>query len=348
MATLREVAKRAGVSAGTVSHVLNGSVPVSRPLKKRVQDAIAALDYHPDYVARSLKTGRTSTIGIIIPDITNPFFPQMVRGAESVLWREGYSLITFNTDDQLERERQVLSLLRSRRVDGVLLVIAPNRGDVCHIQGTLDAGIPTVCLDRKPQGLDGVDTITVDNVAGAKECVGHLIAMGHREIAMLTGNLTLANARDRVKGYKAALREAGIPVVPELIKEGDFREGTGFRLCHEAFASKHHRPSALFVSNTLMTMGALEALSRLGVHCPQDVALAAFDGFQHPDVFRPAITAVVQPVYEIGRLGAELLLWRLGDGAHAATVHRQLKAELKVRESSLRASSHAADLVSPG
>ena len=348
MPTLREVAKRAKVSAGTVSHVLNGSVPVSPELKKRVQDAIAALDYHPDQVARSLKTGRTKTVGIIIPDIANPFFPQMVRGAEGVLWRQDYSLITVNTDDELERERQALSLLRARRVDGVLLVIAPNRGDFTHIRATLDAGVPVVCLDRKPQGMDQADSVTVDNVGGARECVRHLIAMGHREIAMITGNLTLANARDRVKGYKAALREAGIPVVLDLIKEGDFREGTGFRLCHEAFASKDHRPSALFVSNTSMTMGALEALCKLGVRCPEDIALATFDGFTSPEVFRPAITAVVQPVYDIGRVGAELLLRRLGDGAHERPVHRQLTTELKVRESSMRAFSNPAALTIEG
>jgi LacI family transcriptional regulator len=339
MATLREVARRARVSAGTVSHVLNGSVPVSPALKKRVLEAIAALDYHPDQVARSLKTGRTRTVGIIIPDIANPFFPQMVRGAENVLWRQDYSLITVNTDDDLDRERQALSLLRARHVDGVLLVIAPNRGDVAHIRGTLEAGIPVVCLDREPQGIEEADSVTVDNVGGARQCVRHLIAMGHRNIAMITGNLTLANARDRVKGYKAALREAGIPLVRDLIKEGDFREGTGFRLCHEAFASKSHRPTALFVSNTLMTMGALEALRKLGVRCPEDVALATFDGFTNPDVFRPAITAVVQPVYEIGRLGAELLLRRFAAGAHEPPVHRQLTTELKVRESSLRAFS---------
>jgi LacI family transcriptional regulator len=339
MATLRQVAKRARVSVGTVSHVINGKVPVSPALRQRVEEAIVALDYQPDQVARSLKTGHTRTVAIVIPDITNPFFPQIVRGAESVFSRQHYSLITFNTDDNLERERQVLSFLRSRRVDGVLLVIAPSR-DVLHIRRTLDAGIPVVCLDRKPHGLADVDSVVVDNVGAAKACVSHLIAMGHREIAMFTGSLILDNARDRVKGYKAALRDAGIPIVPELIREGDFRQETGYRLCLETFAGTH-RPTALFISNTLMTLGALEAFSKLGFKCPEDVALASFDGFPIPEVFRPAITAVIQPAYEIGRLGAEQLLQRLGTGAHSAPVHLQLATELKVRESSLRGSPYA-------
>jgi DNA-binding LacI/PurR family transcriptional regulator len=150
----------------------------------------------------------------------------------------------------------------------------------------------------------------VDEVAGAKACVSHLVAMGQREIAMLTGSQSLSNVRDRVKGYKETLRDAGIPIVRELIKikEGDFRKGTGTRLSHEAFAAKRGKLTALFSSNMLMTMGALEALTELGVRCPEDVAAATFDGYPLPAFFRPAITAVVQPVYEIGRLGAELLL----------------------------------------
>jgi LacI family transcriptional regulator len=134
MATLKEVAKRARVSAGTVSHVLNGYTPVSPELRKRVQEAIAALDYYPDHVARSLKTGRTRTVGIVIPDITNSFFPQIIRSGESVFWGRDYSLLTFNTDDDLERERRALAFLRSRRVDGVILIIAPNRGDLDRLQ----------------------------------------------------------------------------------------------------------------------------------------------------------------------------------------------------------------------
>jgi LacI family transcriptional regulator len=345
MATLKEVAKRARVSAGTVSHVLNGNTPVSPALRKRVQEAIAALDYYPDHVARSLKTGRTKTVGIVIPDITNPFFPQIIRGAESVFWSRDYSLLTFNTDDDLERERRVLEFLRSRQVDGVILIIAPNRGDVSHIRRTLDAGIPVVCLDRAPEGIEEVDSVSVDDVAGAKECVSHLIAMGHRDIAMLTGSLSLSNVRDRVKGYKAALREAGIPIVREFIMEGDFRKGTGTRLCHEAFAAKRGRPTALFISNMLMTMGALEALTELGVRCPEEVAVATFDGFPLPAFFRPAITAVVQPVYEIGRLGAEILLQRLDGGVQSPPIHRKLATELQVRESTLRAFTGARDVV---
>ena len=335
MPTIKEVARRAGVSIGTASHVLNGTVPVSDRLRKKVEGAVAALDYSPSHVARSLATKRTHTIAAVIPDITNPFFPQVIRGVESVVAKAGYSILTFNTDDCIEREREALAFLRSRRVDGLLLVIAPGRNDGSHIRGVLNAGISVVCLDRIPSGIP-VDSVSADNFGGAQGAVRHLIAQGHRDIAILTGPLTLRNARDRLKGYKAALREAGIPISEDLIATGDFREDTGSRLCQEMFAAKKHRPSAIFASNNLLTLGALEALSQLGLRCPEDVAFVTFDGSIFPDVFRPTITTVVQAAYQIGVRGAELLMQRLGNELSPDPVRIKLPTELRIKESTLR------------
>lgn len=334
MPTIKEVAKRAGVSIGTASHVLNGTVPVSERLRKKVESAVAALDYSPSYVARSLATSRTHTIAAVIPDITNPFFPQVIRGVESIVAKAGYSILTFNTDDRIEREREALAFLRSRRVDGILLVIAPGRNSGSHIQGVLNAGIPVVCLDRIPSGLS-VDSVSADNFGGAKAAVRHLISQGHRDIAILTGPLTLRNARDRLKGYKTALREAGIPISPEWVATGDFHEETGARLCRNIFAKGKPWPSAVFASNNLLMLGALETLAQLGLRCPADVAFVSFDGSIFPDVFRPTITTVVQAAYDIGVCGAQLLLQRLSNKGHSDPVRIELPTELRIKESSL-------------
>ncbi len=336
MPTIKELARRAGVSVGTASHVLNGRVPVSKELRKRVEAAIAELDYHPSQVARSLSIRRTHTLGMVIPDIANPFFPQMIRGVESVVTKFGFSLITFNTDDQLQREKDTLAVLRSRRVDGILLVISPGRRDNAHIARVMDAGIPVVCLDRLPNGRLGLDCVSADNFSGSREAVRHLIATGHRDIAIVTGPLTLKNALDRLRGYKAAFAEAGFPVTARRVQEGDFRRETGERICQEMFSSGKRLPSALFISNNLMAIGALEGLSRMGFRCPEDFALVAFDGFVFPDVFHPTLTTVVQPTYEMGVRGAEILIQRVKGESMGAPVHIELPTELRLKESTLR------------
>ena len=335
MPTIKEVAKRAGVSVGTASHVLNGKVPVGDLLRKRVEAAIAELDYHPSQVARSLSIRRTHTIGIVIPDITNPFFPRLIRGVESMVTQSGFSLLTVNTDDQLQREQEALGLLRSRRVDGILLVIAPGRREDAHIKRVIDGGIPIVCLDRLPARRLALDSVTSDNLSGSRDAVRHLIAMGHQEIAILTGPLSLKNALDRLRGYKAALAEAGIPLVQEWIREGDFRQETGQRICQEMFLSGDRRPSALFVSNNLMAIGALEGLALIGLHCPEDFALATFDGFAFSDAFHPTLTTVIQRAFEIGAKGAEILIQRLNDALPETPVNVVLPTELRLKESTL-------------
>ncbi len=293
------------------------------------------LDYHPSHIARSLSTKRSHLLGMVIPDISNPFFPQMIRGVESVVTKAGFSLITFNTDDQAQREKDGLSLLRSRRVDGILLVIAPGKSDGSHIKRTLDAGIPVVCLDRIPSRL-AVDCVSADNFTGSRDAVRHLIAMGYRETAIITGPLTLKNARDRLKGYKAAFTEAGLTAPPGHIIEGDFRQETGARICQELFLRGRRWPSALFISNNPMAVGALEALSRINLRCPDDFALVTFDGFVFPDAFHPTLTTVVQPAYEIGVRGAEILIQRLHRELPADPVYVELPTELRLKESSLR------------
>ena len=335
MTTIKDVAKRAGVSVGTVSNVLSGLVNVGADRRTRVHTAIERLDYHPNYIARSLKAQSTKTLGLIVSDITNPFFAQLVRGAEDFAFQHGYLLTTFNTDEQVEREKQILSVLRSRRTDGVMLVVAPSaEGDVSHIRKTEEYGTPIVCLDRIPPGVM-LDSISVDNVAGAQLCVRHLIGRGYRRIGIITGGLTLQTARDRLEGYKAALREAGIEPDPELILEGNFRQASGYRL-GKSLLLLHNPPTALFVSNGMMMVGVVQALEETGFHCPGDIALVCFDDLPFSDVFKPHLTSLVQPAYQMGYEAAQLLIQRLqGKVKSRKRVTIRLVPELKIRESTI-------------
>lgn len=331
MATIKEVARRAKVSVGTVSNVLSGTVPVSEKLRTRVLQVIRDLDYHPNHVARSLKIRQTKMLGMVVSDLTNPFFPQMVRGAEDAAWQHNYMLITFNTDDQMERERQVLAALRSRRVDGILLVAATTEGDMSHIRGVVDSGIPVVCLDRVLREFP-LDSVTVDNVAGAQECVAHLIGAGHRRIAVITGSLHLQVARDRLEGYQRALSAAGIEFDQSLVGDGHFRSEGGYETARRLLAEQ--RPTAVFSSNAMMTLGLLRALVEARLRCPQDVAVATFDDPSFSEALRPQLTSVSQPSYDLGFKGAELLIRRIAEPARRRT-NLVLKTELRVRESSL-------------
>ena len=308
MATIVEVAKRAKVSIGTVSNVLRGTARVSAELRERVGNAIKELDYHPNEIARSLKVNQTYMLGMVLPDITNPFFPEIIRGAEDQALKRGYLLVTANTDEQSERERRIVAMLRSRRVDGILLTCA--RGaDTTHIQSAIESGIPIVCLDRSVPGMD-LDCVLLDNVRGASECVRHLVRTGYRRIAIITGSPSLQTAQERLRGYEIALEESHIPISPDLIYEGDFRRESGYRLGKEILL-RRKRPSAIFVCNGVMTLGVLQAFEEMNVQCPEDVALATFDDLVGDRSFRPRLTVVAQPGYEIGAQGATLLMDRI-------------------------------------
>jgi LacI family transcriptional regulator len=339
MATIKEVAKRAKVSVGTVSHVLTGAATVSPERRERILAAMRDLKYHPNDIARSLKLSRSHMLGMVVSDITNPFFSQLVRGAEDAALNRNYLLLTFNTDERVEREMHVLTVLRKRRVDGLLLVIAPSNTKPYHVTEFITVGTPVVCLDRVPRGVR-VDSVTVDNVAAARDCVNHLLDQGHKRIAVLTGSLLLQNARARLQGYKEALARRHLPIDPHLICEGNFRMDSGYQLALGLF-SRPDRPTALFVSNGLMAIGAMKAMTQVGLRCPQDVALASFDDFSLAEVLQPPLTTVVQPAYDIGYQGATLLMQRIESGekpGRTRPARIRLATELRVRGSTVRES----------
>jgi LacI family transcriptional regulator len=313
MATIVEVARRADVSIATVSNVIRGTRKVSPKLTERVQIAIRELNYSPNEIARSLKVRQTRMLAMVLPDITNPFFPEIIRGAEDTAFERGYFLMTANTDEQIGRERRIVAALRSYRVDGVLLASASGT-DTTHLKSTIAAGVALVCLDRTVPGVK-TDAVLLDNVRGARECVRHMIQKGHRRIAIITGPLDVQTGRERLRGYEEALREADIPAEKGRILEGDFRHDSGYRLGRQIVAPENGdqsaRPTAIFVCNGVMTLGVLKAFEELNIRCPQDIALATFDDLAVDSPFHPHLTTVVQPSYEMGARAAGILIDRI-------------------------------------
>lgn len=334
MPTIKRVAELAGVSVGTVSHVITGSVHVREALRIKVEAAIRELNYHPNHVARSLKTSRTRTLGIVIPDVTIPFFPQVVNGAEAAARARGYVLMAVNSGDDCERQKELLSLLRAQRVEGILLVVVSAPTPHTQISRILESGIPIVCLDRVPERLR-VDSVSVENGEAAKLGLDHLLAMGHRRIAIVTGPLALRNEQQRLLGCKQALRTARVPLEKDLIWEGNLRVEDVAAMCRERLSPPEARPEALFSTNGPTALGALRAFRACGLETPGDLAFATIDELTVEDLFLPSITTVLQPSYEIGFRAAELLLRRIdGEIREASPVTIRLPAVLKVRESS--------------
>ena len=330
MPTMIQVAERAKVSIATVSNVIRGTQPVSAALAERVRKAIRDLDYYPNEIARSLKVKQTRMLGMIIPDITNPFFPELIRGAEDTAFERGYFLVTANTNEQLERECRSISAFRSYRVGGILLASATGEKSD-HIKNVIQAGIAVVCVDRSIKGLK-TDAILLDNARGSQDCVRHLIESGHKKIAIITGPPSLQTGMERLKGYEDALDEARIPVDRKLILEGDFRDESGYRLVKKLL-SRRTKPTALFVCNGMMTLGVLKAFDEFRIRCPQDIALATFDDLGVDRSFHPHLTVVVQPSYDIGSRAASLLIDRIEKKSTKGPIIIRVLPTLVVRES---------------
>lgn len=329
MATIREVAQRARVSVGTVSNVLSGAVPVSKRLRERVLEVVQELDYHPNYLARSLKSRQTKMIGMVISDITAPMFPLMIRGAQSAAWLQNYLLVMLDSDRQVEREEEILTALRTRRVDGILLAAAGTEHS--HIRAVRDAGIPIVCLERELPALS-LDCVLADHFGGARACVLHLASAGHRSIGFLHGDPNDPVEAERFRGYRQGLSDAGLRFDESLTEGSQAGLFEGYR-AGAALLKREPRPAAILAADAMLAAGLLRASRDLGLRCPQDVAIAAFDDPFCCEILRPPLTAVAQPSYEMGIRAMELLLKRIQEPERRRS-KMTLDTVLNVRESS--------------
>jgi len=330
MATMKDVARLAGVSIATVSATINGSAFVSAELRERVTEAIHQLGYAPDGVARSLKKGRTQLIGLIVADITNPFFTELVHVIEAVMQDAGYSVLLCDTDEDFEKERHYLRILQTHRVDGVIL--APTgAAEAYQSLKALSERLPLVLVDRALPAL-GLDAATVDSFAGAYEATAHLLELGHRKVATVAGPHHLAPARDRLDGFRAALEAHGVAVRTDFIRSGSFREEEEAMAAALGLLSGEDRPSAIFAANNHMMIGVMRAITQLQLNCPRDVSVVGIDDFPWANAFTPRLTVVRQPVEQLGRAAVRLLLARMA-GHSPEPIHEVLRPALVIRDS---------------
>jgi LacI family transcriptional regulator len=331
MATIYDVARRAGVSAATVSAVVNGTAYVSPALKARVAEAVDELHYHPNPVARSLAQQRTRTIGMVALNITNPFWPAVVRGVEDAARARGYELLLANSDDDPEKEAQCLRLFLAKRVDGLLLTKAAGRLPA-DLLGQLKASkVPLVQLMRIGAGLR-TDVVTVDEEEGAYEAVSHLLRLGYRRIGMLNGPAVSTSER-RLDGFRAALQAWGRPFDPALVVTSDFRVEAGY---DDGITLLRRQPDAVFVANYLMVVGFMQALRQYQIRCPEDIGIVTCDDHPWLESFEPRLTTINLPKYEIGHRAAELLIEALapaGGRRRRALQTVTLRTSLRIRAS---------------
>jgi LacI family transcriptional regulator len=331
---MRDVARLANVSVATVSAVINGTAVVSAQRADRVTKAMEALDYHADQIARGLKTGRTRVVGIVIPDVTNPFYPEVILGAEEVAGVARYSVILCNANEDPAQEQRQLSNLFSHRVDGVLIACSD---PAITVDRLLRRRFPIVCFDRVPEGFRG-DAASGDNFAGGYQATRHLIELGHRRIGILVGRTELSTHSGRLEGFRKAMQQAQIPVLEEYCRTGGMQVETGHEFGH-SLLSLPSPPSAVFCTNNKMLLGFMRALGETGLACPEDISVVGFDDFTWTENFHPPLTTVSQPARELGRRAMQLLLSRIEGQGHAteADCQRvQLAPELRIRRSTAR------------
>ena len=327
-ASIYDVARESRVSVFTVSAVVNNKAHVGKKLRERVEAAIRKLNYRPNLLARSLAKQKTHTIGMVVPDIANPFFPLVVRGAEDAAQKHGYNLLLCNSDDSQVKEENALELLLSKRVDGILLTKA-----ICDISPSLlqmvqEMKIPIVLVMRTYPKISK-DAIITDDYRGAYEAVSHLARAGRKRIGLIGGPLKVSNGKARWEGFHDALKENGLQYDPALVIEGDYRTESGYRGGNLLLS---HRPDGVYVANYLMTVGFLKAAEEMGLRCPEDFGLVSFDDYPWLGIFQPRLTTVELPKYQLGMEAAELLLERIA-GNTGPSVLRKLLPELRVRES---------------
>lgn len=308
--TIREVAKRAKVSVATVSHVLNGTRRVAPETAARVRRAVEELGYQPNGIAQSLRKRATYAIGVLVSDITNPFFATLVRGVEDAASTAGYSVIVCNSDEDPQKEDAYLRVLWRRRIDGML--IAPTRdGTSPALRELAKLRVPFVFVDRKAKGIEAPAVLS-DNVGGAYFATRHLIERGHRHIGIVLGIPGATTTEERFAGYLQALKEAGIAVRKDLVVWGGYRVEGGRRATAQLL-SLRSPPSAIFSTNNLMTIGVLQEVHCQDLRVPEDVAIVGFDDLEWAELVSPPLTVVAQNPYELGREAFELLLTMLRD-----------------------------------
>lgn len=330
MPNMKQIADMAGVSLGTVSHVLNDSARVREPLRQRVLEAVEKLGYQPSQLARGLRKDKTNMFGMVIPDVTNPFFPAVVRGAEDTAFSNGYRLVLCNTDNDHAKELAHLNELRTYLPSGLIVIPSSFSDLTVQAERYRRAGTAVVCVDRLPKKWNG-DSVTVANEEGAYTATRHLVQVGHSRLAAIVGPLHLTNSQERLAGFRRALAEAKLAVAPEYIQETTFDRSGGHAKA-KLILRMLPRPTAIFAGNDMIALGVIQAIRELNLHCPGEISVMGFDDLDFAELISPSLSSVSQSGYQLGATAARILLDRMAgdDGPPKQSV---LETQLKIRES---------------
>lgn len=326
--TIRDVASKAQVSVSTVSHVLNGTRYVEPSTKERVRDAISELNYRPNSLARSLRRRGTATIGLIIPDNSNPFFAEVARIIEDVGYQQGYSVILCNSDGSAEREARYVDVLLSKQVDGLLTISTGNHPE--FLEPIIHNHVPVVVVDRETPSWE-LDQVMVDNQAGGALAAEYLLSLGHQHIGVIAGPNNATPSALRLRGFRYALKQKNLPHPDDYVVSGNFHYDGGEQGTR-SLLERHPQISAIFATNDLMAIGAINAARRMGYRVPEDLSVLGFDNITQCNAIYPALSTIAQPIEAIGRHSIQLLLARI-NGRTDSPERIILQPELVVRES---------------
>jgi len=329
--SLEDVARRANVSVSTVSRTITGSGRISEETRELVHRVMRELGYKPNRVARRLRAqgGKRHLIGLIIPDIQNSFFADIARGVEDVAYKNDFAVMLCNYDEDPRKEQFYLDVMLAESVDGIIL--PPSHEEDADVLRVQRSGVPIVCVDRSLSD-PSIDKVEVDNERGAFDAVTHLLQKGHRRIGLISGPLDSSTGRARLEGYRRAYKNAGLPLVENLVGFGNYKQDSG-REVARTLLGLAQPPTAIFACNNQMLVGAIQEASDRGLRIPEQIALVGFDDVPLAAVFNPPLTVVRQPAYEVGQKAAELLLRRLNE-PQAEFIRLSLSPELIVRGSS--------------
>ena len=308
MPTMREVAEMAGVSVATVSHVVNRTRFVATKTRERVFAAMESLNYQPNELARSLRRGQTRTIGLILPDSANPFFADIGRGSETASFEAGYNTIFCNTSGISEKVQLYLKVLQKKQVDGIIFVASGDQTTL--LDQLLQKNFPVVIMVDRDMADVPADTVLADTLQGGYNATRHLTELGHNRIGCISGPQEITERSGRLDGYMQAISEAGLPFDPEIFRYGNFHPDSGYEaMLH--LLQVPSPPTALFIYNDLMAIGALRAAAEKGVRIPEDMAIVSFDNIELAAYTTPQLTTIAQPTFEMGQTAVSLLLNRI-------------------------------------
>lgn len=330
MPTIKDVARQAQVSTATVSATINNSAYVSPDLRARVLAAVDALGYAPSGIAQSLKKGSTRLIGLVVADLSNPFFGELIHAVEAAADDWGYSVILCNSDEKFDKERHHLRKVKAQRCAGMIL--APT-GDLeaYRADGIASFPVPTVLVDRTIDFWP-VDSVTLDNFSAALQATNYILALGHRRLATITGPRHVSTGAERLRGFVKGLANHGLTADPDCIRSGDYREDVAFSATQEILRLPEP-PTAFYVANNLMLVGVMRAIAEAGLSCPTDISVISTDDLTWANGFHPRPTIVRQPVWEIGTEAVRLLIDRLSRSPNEPVKRLVLAPTLIVRES---------------